>query len=172
MEIFLIIIGVILGILGVSGFILGLTEDGPGMFIVSIFFLIFSATCLYGALHNSSFDNQDSVQNNSTESQSTTNDSSSNNASSSSVQTSQWPRDWPGDNAKYDVKNKWWQDWADDQLTNEATISCKDGVQIVLLGEVDASGHTNRVSAFVRLHQDGKPYSCNESKDPAKEVSL
>lgn len=44
---------------------------------------------------------------------------------------------------------------------SDVEIKCRDGVQIVIV--------TN-VGPYVRLHTDGKPYTCSESKDPSQEL--
>jgi hypothetical protein len=77
------------------------------------------------------------------------------------------------DDAKRTSRLAWWNAWTQDVLNTQTAIGCKDGIQIVVFGDADTSnGYTKWANGYVRVHQDGKPYSCNESKDPAKEVSL
>jgi hypothetical protein len=196
MVTFLFIIGICFAVLAAILFFASFMEGSFGVFILSIFFGAACAACFIGSSNsdsNSDTSNQVSAaQNveNSTDAagtESTGDDSSaSNNTSSSddnssttnqsSSDDSKWPRNYPGDDASREVRMKWWQDWTDDVLKEETTIGCKDGVQIVVFGDAQTSGDyqgsTKWAGGYVRVHQDGKPYSCDESKDPAKEVSL
>jgi hypothetical protein len=85
------------------------------------------------------------------------------------------PDRWPGNDAPQAEQNKFWNHWAQ-ELVDDANIACKDGVQVVVNGTVtvDDDNHsvtTNSMTMYPRIHQDGKPFTCKEGKDPQQEMS-
>jgi hypothetical protein len=78
-----------------------------------------------------------------------------------------FPRTFPNDHGKED--SKWWHDWAV-WNTNGDPVICRDGIQIVVNGVENTDGGASSISERTRVHPDGKPFTCNESKDPTEEV--
>jgi hypothetical protein len=68
-----------------------------------------------------------------------------------------------------------WQKWADDSI-NHALISCNpDGEQVYVYGSQDIDkleAGPDAIAMYVRVHKDGKPFTCSDPKEPAKEESL
>jgi hypothetical protein len=60
-----------------------------------------------------------------------------------------------------------------ERTVHNARIVCDDGVQIKIAVWIDSNDRSvSLVTSWPRLHTNGKPYTCSESKEPAQEVSL
>lgn len=67
-----------------------------------------------------------------------------------------------------------WQAWADDMVNNSKLISCNpDGIQVYVSGTQSTDSPDSgpvALSIYPRLHKDGTPFTCSESKEPTKEL--
>lgn len=77
-----------------------------------------------------------------------------------------FPRNKPSDDKEL---VKWWHDWAVYNTDGDPVV-CRDGVQVVVSGLGSNDGGATSISTRTRVHPDGKPFTCEESKDPTEEL--
>jgi hypothetical protein len=185
MEIFLVFVGIILALLALFTFFSSF-DLGLGVFCLSLFMGALAVLCFVGANNISSHESQSDPMNvdenlaavdipddNSSEVNATDDNSSSSDddSNSSGAFDPKNPDKWPGDKATKVEKHKWWQHWAEEQF-DDSMIICREGIQYHVNGVVDGNGDTDSMTIWPRIHPDGRPFSCSESQDPSKEVSL
>jgi hypothetical protein len=89
--------------------------------------------------------------------------------------TEEKPKEEPKPEAK-EEKGFDWQAWADNIVRTNQIVSCTpEGTQVYVSGsqDIDEAGlkhGPDSLAVWPRLHKDGKPFTCEEGKDPKEEI--
>lgn len=180
----MVLFGVLVIILGIFLLIFGLDEVSPVLSLTGgVLFLVGICLLMAGCDKHSkrtvvdTQDNRIAPLNASTDNASSDTNQTSADAnatatdSSNNTTTDDYAYAPPPDSSTSDADaKKYWDKWTNHELNRQTTIGCKDGVQVVVFGSVDDNGYTKWSGGYVRVHPDGKPFTCSESKDPTKEL--